>query len=614
MIPRVLNYDQLTSDPIPYKSGYILTLQIQVIDPSSGLYIPNSNYMLRRMQDGLAVSKGIVTSEVPGTIILQVLNQNYSLEVSSAGYVSKNVTILSTPSLLVQIYLLPNPQTGIIRLLLSGILSPDSTSMYLIPCSNTGAWVSSSGKCPGATEGSIPIVYSGCLQLQQGRGLVSLDQPQCADKVFSGACSQWTSTSSNFESVSLKNVSAGDYDLHVNLGNVPYMSRLELSISLPSPNSTAIIMSSPAAPLDGGSWWWHVGFLRVGSGATQFFRVDALSSDPTYDGCRVASNFVVTKFDSSKLTTVSVNVGSGRFVILDIPAGVWPKAVAQQVTVSALTGPPRALPVNATAVSVVVFFDPSGILFPTPGVNITLPITIALPQSRLLYPNNPLGLVVAVHRLSRGVWMRLPSTLLTDASDNVIGVVATTLSFSAYTLLVLPGEAPTGAQLNSTVLGNTTKIEPSSTSFPMGAVIGGAVGGVVVVLLAFFLIYRLYYRSSKSESGQRKKVEYSVPAEHLPYKSPVAFTNIQIATEQNSRIRNSVTKFAFGADEEEPVNSNLHQLAGNGDSGNEDLHLESQQSVNSYMKQRPLDALQAPTVAPFAITELVRRGQLLPSR
>jgi hypothetical protein len=276
------------------------------------------------------------------------------------------------------------------------------------------------------------------------------------------------------------------------------------------------------------------------------------------------------------------------------------------------------VPGNATAVSPVVFLDPSGLSFPAPGVRLTIPVTAAVPAAGLLYPGNPYGPVVAVHRLTRGVWVQLESTVVVDAAGAVVGVAAVTYSFSAYGVLVLAGTPPAAAGRNETDLGNGTRTEAAAAAFPMAAVIGGAAGGVCLVLASVFLVYRLRHRAAG-----RTKAAYVVPPEHLPRKPPPDYYNAQVGVERDSRLRNSATRFAF-ADEEEPENADPSRLAasaasaGPGPGGALGLALVpggGGGGLDEYMRGRPSsDAARGPAATPFAIAELIRAGQLLPAR
>ena len=566
--------------------------------------------MLRKLVDNSVVSSGIVTSGVPGTISLEVRRLEYSLQISCSGYLSVTTYIPSTSFFTNHVYLLPLPQPRVVRLVLTGITSPVLTGVYVIPCRNAGSWFSSSAKC--AVQGLIPYVYAECSQLNQGSGSISLDQPQCLTHDSFGVCSRWNSANPSFESITLKNVSSGDYDIYVSLGQGVQPaddSGLEMTISFISSgaNGSLYNLSSPSIPNDDNSWWWHVGYLSVGSAGSQFVSLNTLSSDPTKDGCRIVSKSVTSKFNASQGVGITLTVGTGQNVVLNIPPGVWPSSVPSEATISLLDNFPTPIPANVTSASPVIFFDPSGISFAPPGVKMTLPITSTIQRSSLLYPKNPFGKIVSVCRLSNGIWLPLESTIIADSLDNTVGVSANTLSFSAYAILVFPGAVPEAVQSNMTISKNSTKVLVSGNTVPLGPIIGGAVGGVCFILLTAFAI-SLLYRQSKA--GEGKKV-YLIPEEHMPYKSPVEFTNSQIATEQSSRLRNSLSPFPKAKEmheEEEPLNSDLSQFTR---SEGQD---ESREPVNMYMKQGPLDIQQAPSVAPFAITSLIRQGLLLPPR
>ena len=593
----------------------MLTIQLVVTDASSGLKIKSSSYSLRRMDDQFIVGKGIVASEYAGTILLKVRNQAYVLVVSCPGYYPKTVYLPFEAILtrLIEVYLVPLPAPRTIRLLLTGIKSQAATYLIAMPCRNTGIWTLNPGTCQSVQAPLPPVVYDGCSKVTQGKGVIHVEQPECMVRNSADACTQWkegsSATQSNpaFQTIALVNFSLGDYDIHVRLGP-PAVDKLKLEVSVAfqaSINlSNLVELSSPTVPADGVSWWWHIGHVKVRSGGVQFSSVDSLSSDPTNDGCRITSDSITRKLNASQGAAISANLGSGRSTVLNIPPGVWPLSVPSQVTVSLLSDFPKAIPSSATAAGPIIFLDPSGVSFSPPGVTLTLPVSAQLPTTRLLYPKNPFGIVLAVHRLSKGVWIPLQSTIIADALDTAVYVSAVTDSFSAYAVLALPPLASERIQSNETSLENSTKIVPETSPFPMGAVIGGSIGGVCIIVVSAFFLFR-HLHGSKG----KKRVKEPIPEEHKPHKPHGDYARNQISTEQNSRIKYSTTPFS--PEEGEPVNTDLAALSETNIKMN---GADNRELMDVYMHKHPLDLSRSPSFPPFAIAELVRLGHLLPSR
>jgi hypothetical protein len=593
----------------------LLTIQLVVTDASTALKIKSSYYSLRRTNDNFIVGKGIVAGEYPGTIVLKVRNQAYELVVSCTGYYSKSAYVpfeaLSTR--LIQVYLVPLSAPSTIRLVLTGIKSQAATYLITMPCRNSGVWSLNAGTCQSVQAPLPPVVYSGCTKATQGKGTIMLEQPECLAQNSANACTQWKEGSSAsqqdpaFQTISLVNLSLGDYDIHVRLGPPPVdRSKLEVSIAFQSAKNLSdfVELSSPTVPSDGDSWWWHVGFIRIRPSGVQFLSVNSLSSDPTNDGCRITSNSIIRKLNASQGAEISANLGSGRSIVLNIPPGVWPLSVPSEVTVSLLSDPPKAIPVNSTSTGPMIFLDPSGVTFLPPGVTLQLPVSAQLPTTRLMYPRNPFGIVLAIHRLSKGVWIPLQSTIIADLQDNAVYVSAVTDSFSAYSVLVLPPLATEKVQSNVTSPENSTKTVPEQSTFPMGAVIGGSIGGVCIVLLSAFFLFR-HFNSLKG----KKRVKEPIPHEHMPHQPRDDYTRNQISTEQKSRIKYSSTPFS--PEEGEPLNTDLASLAGNNINMNS---ANKSDLLDVYMHKHSLDVSRTPSFPPFAIAELVRRGHLLPSR
>jgi hypothetical protein len=610
MCCRPLNYDQLTSDPIPYRAGYLLTIQLVVTDASTALKMRASYYSLRRMNDNVIVAKGIVAGENPGTILLSVRNQAYTLVVSCHGYFTKtvNIPLEAISNRLVEVYLLPLSALGTIRLVLTGIRSQAASNLHVIPCRNTGVWTLNSETCVRAQAMLPTVVYSGCSKATQLNGAaVYLEQPQCFLQTAGNKCTQWqegSGTSQNdptFQTIAMVNTSLGDYDIHVRLGPPPIQLAVNVAFHSSKNGSSLVELFSPIVPADGGSWWWHVGNIKIRSSGVQFTSINALSSDPTFDGCRITSDSITRMLDSSQGASISASMGAGRSIVLNIPPGVWPLSVPSQVTVSLLSDPPKTIPLNVTSAGPMIFLDPSGISFLPPGVTLLLPVSAQLPATRLMYPRNPFGIVIAIHRLSKGLWIPLQSTIIADSQDNAVYVSAVTDSFSAYAVLVLPPFASEKTQLNESIPENSTTKVSDQSPFPLGAVIGGSIGGVCAVLLSAFFLFRHVFGSKE------KRVKVPIPQEHMPCKPSEDYALNQIATEQKSRFRHSSTP--FNPDEDEPVNSNLAVLT-----ENEMQIVGNRESLDLYMKKHPVDLSRPPSLPPFAIAKLVQLGHLLPSR
>jgi hypothetical protein len=137
-----------------------------------------------------------------------------------------------------------------------------------------------------------------------------------------------------------------------------------------------------------------------------------------------------------KLTkdAVEIDPESGGRLVLDsgsgisVPPGVWPTGQTLEVEVYSESFAVEAV-AEAVQISEALFFGPSGLVFPEPGVTLSFQIS---PERA----NPPAGSMIAVFKIVNGVPQQHPFAPVINATTGVVQVK--TLGFSAYVLLMMP--------------------------------------------------------------------------------------------------------------------------------------------------------------------------------
>jgi len=202
---------------------------------------------------------------------------------------------------------------------------------------------------------------------------------------------------------------------------------------------------------------------------------------------------------------VSISQVEGGAVKLDngagmqVPPGVWP--VPTEPAVVAIYSEPVVMPPGSQSVSQALQFEPSPLTFPEPGVTMNFPVQID--QSLL---NS--GMQLAAFKIVNGLLEphRYPPKLVNGT------VSVKTLSFSAYTVILIPTEQSTLFQSSTSSPSTTPAVTVLTTAAPAppvpttgaakfwtaGTILAvSAGGGAVLSILAFVYAYWRISTSSK---------------------------------------------------------------------------------------------------------------------
>jgi len=238
------------------------------------------------------------------------------------------------------------------------------------------------------------------------------------------------------------------------------------------------------------------------------------------EGCMgFTFGFVEMIIDSAAGGSLATPEGAG----MDIPPGVWPQD-AGPASVSVITDPPSA-PAGAATVGSAVFFGPSGIVFPEPGIKLALPFDdSALPadaQGALADGS----MEFKVHKLVNGEFVPhpFPPVMVVDPVTGVKTMSVKTLGFSAYMTLVVPvarttpvrvpnvtaqivPPAPTPPPLRPEApLVRPTPAPPPDPKTNIAAIVGGSIGGMILLCFLGTGIYVFRARYLAQPSGSKSK-------------------------------------------------------------------------------------------------------------
>ena len=137
-----------------------------------------------------------------------------------------------------------------------------------------------------------------------------------------------------------------------------------------------------------------------------------------------------------KLTKDAVNIDpeSGGLLVLNggngisVPPGVWPTGRTLQVEVFSESFAIETI-AGGSQISEAVFFGPSGLVFPEPGVTLSFQISPEL-------ANPPDGFMISVFKIVNGLPQQHPFAPVINKTSGL--VLVKTLGFSAYVLIMLP--------------------------------------------------------------------------------------------------------------------------------------------------------------------------------
>jgi hypothetical protein len=216
--------------------------------------------------------------------------------------------------------------------------------------------------------------------------------------------------------------------------------------------------------------------------------------------------------------SVSTPEGAG----LDIPRLVWPEnAGPASVSIVKNVPPP---PGGGVAAGAAVFFSPSGIVFPEPGVTLKLPFDDSAVSQDTKAGLADGSMQTKVFRIVNGVLTThpFPPEFVVDPLTGLKSMSVKSLGFSAYMVVIVPVETATTAPPSSSTTAppstpppvpqlrpETLTIGPTpapvqESTISIALIVGVAIGGFIFLSLSCAGVY-LYRSQDQRRGGSKSK-------------------------------------------------------------------------------------------------------------